>query len=109
MPARHFKTLFCEQFNCSPDDYEEKAFKTLLYFHARPLAPIIRILKPDFFQADFKFIRYLGESEDYREAADSIADFRESNMRRCGILRKNFKIRVSGGASGRLVRKMLCG
>src|SRR5579859_6824483 len=107
MAARYFKTLFCQQFNCPPSEYEDRAFNKLLYFHARPLGFVIRKLMPGFFSEDFKFIRYLGEAEDYREAANSVADFRDGNASRSSFLGRRLKIRVSGRAAGRLVQRLM--
>ena|ERR1051326_1612827 len=105
-PARLFKTVFCRRFNCPASEYENLMFRKLLYPHARPIALMIRKLNPAFFSEDIKFIRYLGEAEDYREAAASIADFRDANMSRANPLRRGFRIRLSGRTAGRLVRRI---
>src|ERR1700733_1073813 len=81
-----FKSVFCERFKCSPDDYEEQAFRKLLYWHARFLAPVIRIIKRDFFLEDFKFIRYLGESLDVRQAKVDVLDFKDFDRKHWGLL-----------------------
>jgi len=33
------KSLFCAKFGCSPTEYEERAFRKCLYWHARFPAP----------------------------------------------------------------------
>lgn len=45
------------------------AFRECSYWHA---------VKPDLFAEDFKFIRYLGEATDVREAKANAADFQDS-------------------------------
>src|SRR5258708_38368380 len=67
MPAWQFQILFCDRFECPPSEYEERALRELLYSHARLVVPIIRKMRPDFFNQDFKFIRYLGTADDFQE------------------------------------------
>ena len=107
--VRRFKARFCEHINCPDSEYEDRIFITLLYPHAKPIAALIRKLNPAFFSEDLKFIRYLGEAEDYREAAASVADFRDANMSRANGLRRRLRIRLSGRKAGRLVRRMFIG
>jgi hypothetical protein len=97
-----FKSVFCERFKCSPDDYEEQAFRKLLYWHARFLAPVIRIIKRDFFLEDFKFIRYLGESLDVRQAKVDVLDFKDFDRKHWGLLHTGLRLRVSHRKARRL-------
>lgn len=108
-PTPTLKSIFCRQFNCPPSEYEDRIFKKLLYRHARPLAGLVRKLNPDFFKEDIKFLHYLGEAEDYFEAAASIADFRGANVSRGHNLRRFLRIRVSGRLAGRLVKNIFSG
>ena len=104
MSQHEFETRFCRNFDCPQRQYEERAFKALLYWQARPLASIIRRLNPNYFSRDFKFIRYLGEAADFQEAEASVADFRDANVASPSFWRTRCKIRVSGRKAGRLVR-----
>ena len=52
MAQREFKVLFCDRFGCPPSEFENRAFKELLYWHAKPLASVIRKFNPDFFDED---------------------------------------------------------
>ena len=97
-----FKSLFCERFGCSPEDYEERAFRMLLYWHARILAPVIRIIKPDAFLEDFKFIRYLGDAVDARQAKVDVLDFKDLVRKRWRLLHTGLRIRVSHRKARRL-------
>src|SRR5580658_7673782 len=90
-----FKPLFCERFGCSPEEYEERAFKMFLYGHARFLAPVVRIIKPDFFLEDFKFIRYLGDALDVRQAKVDVLDFKDLTRKHWRLLHTGLRIRVS--------------
>jgi hypothetical protein len=97
-----FKTLFCEKFKCPPEAFEERAFRTFLYWHARLLAPVIRIIKPDFFLEDFNFIRYLGDALDVRQAKVDVLDFKDTDRKNWRLLHTSFRIRVSHRKARRL-------
>jgi hypothetical protein len=101
-----FKSLFCEKFGCTPEEYEECAFRKCLFWHARLLAPVARIFKADFFLDDFKFIRYLGDSEGLREVATDMLEFNDFNKGQWRFLRTGLKIRVSGRKAQRLANKL---
>jgi hypothetical protein len=101
-----FKSLFCEEFKCSPEDYEERAFWKFLYGHARFLAPVIRLVYPGFFLEDFKFIRYLGDSVDTRQVRADVLDFKDINLKRWRMLHGSLRIRVSGRKASRLALQL---
>lgn len=101
-----FKSLFCQKFGCPPTEYEERAFRKCLYWHARFLAPVIRKISPDFFVEDFKFIRYLGDSVGVRDATVEIRNYSDVNRRTAEFLRTGLKIRVSGQKAARLVHQL---
>ena len=98
-----FKSLFCQKFGCPPTEYEERAFRKCLYWHARFLAPLIRKISPDFFHEDFKFIRYLGDSVGVREATVDLQNYKDVNRGNRSLLRTDLKIRVSGRKANRLI------
>ncbi|MGO8698656.1 MAG: hypothetical protein ACLQVY_13165 [Limisphaerales bacterium] len=101
-----FKSLFCEEFKCPPEDYEAQAFRKFLYGHARFLAPVIRTVYPGFFQEDLKFIRYLGDSVDTRQARVDVLDFKDINRKRWRMLHGSLRIRVSGRKASRLALQL---
>ena len=107
MPGANLKSLFCERFGCPPEDYEERAFQKLLYRHARLLAPVIRILKPSFFLEDFKFIAYLGDAVDFRQAKVDVLDFNDLGKKHWRLLHTGLRIRVSGRKARRLAFELL--
>ena len=106
MAAQQFQALVCQQFDCPPSAYQEWAFRELLYWHARPVASMISMLSRGFFEEDLKFVRYLGEAEDFREAAETVADFRDRNSGWRGFWRKRLKLRVSGRKAAQLARQL---
>jgi hypothetical protein len=102
-----FKSLFCERFGCTPEAYEEQAFRQLLYWHARFFAPVVRIIRPNFFLEDFEFIRYLGEAADSRQARVDALDFKDLGRKRWRLLHTGFRIRVSHRKARRLALQLL--
>jgi len=44
-----------------------------LYGGARLLAPLIRKIRPGYFERDFRLIRYLGEAPGHRDAMNELA------------------------------------
>src|SRR5258708_1194938 len=106
MARRDFKALFCEHFGCPPSEFENRAFRELLYWHAKALAPVVRKLKPEFFTEDFRFIQYLGETSRLREAKANAADFKEANAARRSFWRTGLRIRVSGMKATKLAHRL---
>lgn len=98
------RSLFCQRFCCLPDQYENRAFRELLYGHARIVALILRRLRPGFFAQDFKFIRYLGEATDLRDANATAAEFQDSTRR--SFWRSRLKIRVSGRKATEMAHRL---
>lgn len=91
-----FAELFCARFNCTRPAYERRAFRELLYGHAKPIAMLLWLLKPSFFAEDLRFIRQLGDATDLRDALSCAATFQDANAARKSLLRSWLKIRVSG-------------
>ncbi len=102
MPTEQFHFLFCERFRCPPAEFQHRVFKRCFYSHARLLAPVLRKVRPEFFTEDFKFIHYLAEATDLREALACAADFQDANMARRNFWRTGLRIRVSGRKAARL-------
>jgi hypothetical protein len=102
VPEQSFRTLFCEQFGCPPEEFEERVLQECLYPRARLVAPLVRRVWPDFFEEDLKLIKYLGRAKSVKEAIAELRDFRDANKVSGGFLRTRLKIRVSGRNATRL-------
>jgi hypothetical protein len=107
MAGLDFQHLFCERFGCPEAQYEERAFKRCLYWHARLLAPFLRFLSPDLFAQDLKFIRYLGAATDWQEAKTDVNNFHVFNEGKTIFWREAFRLRVSGRKASDLARELL--
>jgi hypothetical protein len=96
----------CQRFSCPTSEYEERVFRECLYWHAKPFAPILRLLRPSFFAEDFKFIQYLGASTGFREATADLLNYHDANVGRTSFLRSTLKIRVSGRKASNLAQEL---
>ena len=107
MSSQQLRLIFCQRFNCAASEFEAKAFRKCLYWQARWLAPIVRMLKPNFFAEDFRFIRHLGEATNLEEAEVSLLSFRDVSLGRANFWRLGLKVRVSSRKAFQLVRELL--
>ena len=103
---QQLQALFCQRFGCPPSEYEERAFKRCLYWHARLLAPLVRLVAPDFFAEDFKFMHYLGAAIDLKDAKVDALNFQAANRGNPTFWRTGCKLRVSGRKASRLARTL---
>lgn len=106
---QQFRSLFCCRFGCPDSEYERRAFRRCLYWHARLLGPLARWLNPDFFVEDRRFIRYLGDATDLREASVDALNFQATNAAHPRFWRTGCKIRVSGRKASRLAQELFSG
>lgn len=102
MSVVRLQSLFCERFACSEEEYEERAFKQCLFWHARLLAPALRLLLPHAFEYDLKFIRFLGAATDWQEAKTDVNNFHVLNDGKPSFWRETLRLRVSGRKASRL-------
>jgi len=98
--------LFCKQQNCPVSEYEERAFRMCLYWRARILAPLIRAIRPRFFDRDFTLIRYLATCRSRRNAINELAAFTENISSSGGFARKVLRIRISARKTNVLVNQV---
>jgi len=105
--SSQLQVLFCQRFHCDRAEFDERAFRQCLYWHARLLAPLLRWLRPGFFDKDLKFIRYLGAATDWEEAKVDINNFCLVNLGEPSLGRQDLRLRVSGRKASRLARDLL--
>ncbi len=101
-----FMSLFCDQRQCPLSEYEERAFSACLHSHARIVAPLLRAIRPRFFNPDFELIRYLAKCRSRRNANNELAAFREITDARGSFARKILRIRVSTRKARALVNEV---
>jgi hypothetical protein len=104
--ARDLRSLFCERFNCPDGEFEKRAFRKCLYFHARMIAPLLPWLTPGGFQRDLLFIRYLGNAKDAREVAQEIVALHDHDRFKPQFARYALRLRVSGRKASALALRL---
>src|SRR5579863_4673299 len=65
-----------------------------LFPHAKILAPVLRATSRDFFAEDLKFISYLGEAMDVRQAKVDVLDFKDTDRKQWRFLHSGLRLRV---------------
>jgi len=106
MAALQLQQLFCARFGCSEAEYEELAFRHCLYWHARVMAPVLRLLSPSLFDSDLEFIGDLGSATDWQEVKIDVNNFHIMNKGESGFWRATLRLRVSGRKATRLARQL---
>jgi len=96
-------SFYCERFGCPPEEFEERAFRTCLYWRARLLAPLLRKIRPGYFDPDLALIRYLAKTPGRRNAINELAAYMEANDARGGFARKFLRIRISARKASALI------
>jgi hypothetical protein len=105
--AKSFRTAFCEQFNCSPDEFEETLFWKSLNFHAKLLAPLLWKWRGTFFKEDFELVREVAAISCRETFVTELNRFHGRNMRDKNWLRRTFGIRISAGKLNKLNKQLL--
>jgi hypothetical protein len=101
-----FKLAFCQRFGCSEQDYVRRATRACLYRRALVVWPILRILRPRFFQVDVDTIERVGDAADWATFKAELAAFSAENRVRTGFLRNRFKFRLSGNRLTQLAEEL---
>ena len=105
--AAHFREVFCERFGIPQSKYERRALRALLFPHALLVVPLLSKVMRGCWNEDLKFIRNLGDAEDFQEAEATLSEFRGANRWSRNFLRNQCRLRVSGRKAGRLIRDLL--
>lgn len=106
MHDKTFADLYCEQRCLTREQFVADVFRRTLYAHARLLAPILRVLRPQHFAADYEFINGVGLLRRFRDYALEAEEFAHHPDNR-GILRVTLNLRISSRRMRRLLRTTL--
>jgi hypothetical protein len=96
-----FAERFCKFYGVQPDDYARTVFRLTAYRGARILAPLLRLLNPDYFACDYSFIRNVGALQRPEDLIDEIRYYFWHPWNR-GLLRRTLRLRVSAGRMTKL-------
>lgn len=105
--SRDFRTAFCEWFNCPPTQFEKKAFWRCLYPHAVPVARLIQLVNPAYFELDLQTLRHIGNASTVAHLLAEVNSFRADYRMRSRFLHDVLRIRISGKRVLRLASKVM--
>jgi hypothetical protein len=101
-----FEERYCEANKCSPEEFSRKIFWKCLHRHALPLAPIILVLNPRYFDADWELIREIRRAERMNQVWEEVREY-FMNPKHVGWLRRKANIRLSARRVINLAREYL--
>ena len=104
--TRDLKSLFCERFKCQPADFERRALRKCLYFHAMMFAPLVRWLNPACFERDLVFIDYFGKATNGQEVTAEIAALHYLDRTEPRFVRNSLRLRTSGRKAAKLAARL---
>jgi hypothetical protein len=94
--AKSFRELYLDRYRCDPPGFETHLLKRTLHRRALPLHGMIRKMMPNYFDLEFRTIRYLGNARSSEEFRSELDSYRSEYRRHGGFLRNTLAIRLSG-------------
>lgn len=98
-----FKTAYCTAHACPPEHFGRRVFRAVLHRRVLPASVALRMLNPDFFQADFDLIRAAGEATNAHQLEEYLQEYRLDSCHLHWARRRAF-LRVSTRRLRRLAR-----
>lgn len=98
--------LYCEARRCTPAEFKREVFWKCLHRRAVPIAPLILLLKSDYFAPDREFIADAGRATDMAQVRRDVKEFFHHPLN-ANWIRRSASIRVSAGRLIRLAAKLL--
>jgi hypothetical protein len=105
----NFKTAFCARFEYPQENFEQRVFWNAMHPEAKPLAWLIRWLRPNFFASDLDCIRSIATAESKGEVRAIINSLQYDPSFKKGFFRGSLRIRISGRRLTRLAARVLGG
>jgi hypothetical protein len=97
MKEKTLRELYCNTFNCAPEEFTERAFWQCLYPHGAGLARLIWLINRNRFRWDMELLKSAANSTDLLGLDAEIQYFRHRH-RTIGFARNRLRVRVSGRA-----------
>lgn len=103
----NFKTAFCERFEHPHENFENRVFWNALHPEMKPVALLIRWLRPSFFRSDLDCIRSIAHAESKEEVRAIINSLQYDPTFKRGFFRGVLRVRISGRRLTRLAGRVL--
>ena len=91
---RTLEERFCEDNKCTLEQFSRKMFWRCLHRHALPLAPVILVLRPRYFDADWELLREIRRAVTMNHVWEEVREY-FVNPRHVGWFRRRANIRLS--------------
>lgn len=102
-----FKAAFCSYYRCAEEDFLRRAFWKFMHRWAWPVAGVLRVLWPSFFQVDRDALERVGESRSWEELDAELRAFQDSGRLRSRLLHRRLRLRVSCGRIRKCTERLL--
>jgi hypothetical protein len=96
MWSKTFREAYCHRFGCEPAHFEQSVLRRALHRRSLPIAWLMRVLKPGYFELEVRTLRYLGDAQSSREFRAELDSYRSEYRKQGGFLRNAFAFRLSG-------------
>lgn len=96
----------CQRLACSPDEFDQLAFRTALYPHARWLRPLIIRVNPEAFEPDLTFVRHVGSLARLDDVPPEAREFHQ-HVENVPFARRVLRLRVSARRLARYLHESL--
>jgi hypothetical protein len=101
-----FEELYCEANKCAPADFPRRLFWKCLYRHALPIAPLIMILNPKYFEPDRQLISDVCRADKMNQVWEEVRQYFVDSRHRDWMRRKG-NVRISARRLINLARDYL--
>jgi hypothetical protein len=105
----NFKSAFCARYESSQENFEQRVFWNAMHPEAKPVALLIRCLRPNFFASDLDCIRSIAAAESKQEVRAIINSLQYDPAFKKGFFRGFLRVRISGRRLMSLAAKVLMG
>jgi hypothetical protein len=91
-----YRQLFCHARRCSLSSFERRVFWHCLYRPSWPIALLIHIFNPRYFDGDKNVIQRLGDTKNDDDFLNEVISYQRRTRLEIGTWRVKWRIRISG-------------
>lgn len=101
------RTLYCQRFSITPQQFSRDLLKRTIYGHAKWLLKVLGALSPSYLQADYDFIDSVGRIRRFSEYDQAVREYFDHPMNQNNPLRQRLLIRISTVRMRRVVKELI--
>ncbi len=103
-----FAETYCERYGVTPDRFVDSMFWRCLHRRTWGLVPLLKLVWPDYFNADYELIREVGRLTRAQGLTEELASYHTHPLNG-GFARQRLRLRVSVRRVTREVHRLLPG